>query len=112
MPLGQVRAQLARGSTAAFYACLLYGNDHVQRDGEIRGILSVFGERGVPVQVWEMDGEEPPNVLEFDPDTCEPLEEEHLLNALGSAKGVRRSSPRRQSWRYAGWGSRRYRAGS
>lgn len=82
-----MRVQLVRGSAAAFYACSQYGNDRVQRDGEIRGVLNAFSERGIPVQVWEMDGEEPPNVLEFDPDTCEPLEEEHLLNALGSAKG-------------------------
>lgn len=87
VPLGQVRAQLARGSTAAFYACSLYGNDHVQCDAEIRDILSAFSERGIHIQAWEMEGQELPGVLEFDPRSWEPLEEQHLLNALDSADG-------------------------
>lgn len=87
VPLGQVRAQLARGSTAAFYACSLYGNDHVQCDAEIREILGAFSERGMRIQAWEMEGQGRPDLLEFDPCRWEPLEQQHLLNALDSAEG-------------------------
>lgn len=48
VPLGEVRAQLVRGNTAAFYVCSLYGNDHVQHDAEIRKILNTFSEEEYP----------------------------------------------------------------
>jgi len=77
LPLAHVRGQLALGSSGTFYTCELYGNDHVQRDSEIRDIVRVFAERNAPLQVWEMDAGQSP----------EPLEEAHLLNALDAAAG-------------------------
>lgn len=69
--------RLALGASGTFYTCELYGNDHVQRDSEIRDIVRVFAERNAPLQVWEMDAGQSP----------EPLEEAHLLNALDAAAG-------------------------
>lgn len=77
LPMAHVRGQLAQGSSGRFYTCELYGNDHVQRDSEIRDIVRVFAERNAPLQVWEMDAGPSP----------EPLEEAHLLNALDAAAG-------------------------
>ena len=77
LSLAHVRGQLALGASGTFYTCELYGNDHVQRDSEIRDIVRVFAERNAPLQAWEVDAGQSP----------EPLEEAHLLNALDAAAG-------------------------
>ena len=77
LSLAHVRGQLALGASGTFYTCELYGNDHVQRDSEIRDIVRVFADRNAPLQAWEVDAGQSP----------EPLEEAHLLNALDAAAG-------------------------
>lgn len=83
--LAQVQRQLALGRSGVFYACALYGNDHVQRDAEITDILAAAGDHGVALHAWEADADVPLPARGID--GWVPLEMAHLLNLLEAARG-------------------------
>ncbi|MGC5699157.1 hypothetical protein J4P02_03020 [Pseudomonas sp. NFXW11] len=74
------RGHLAKGPQGLFYSELLYGNDHPQRDAEIRDIIAFFDARQVPLVFFESDEQ-------ADPKEGEPLEQEVLINQLEAARG-------------------------
>ena len=79
--------KLAMGDKGFFYAGGLYGNDHVQREKEIRDIISFFQLKKINLLILEIDDDQDwgsLNMANLDQYTI-PAQE--LLNALDSSAG-------------------------
>ncbi|MGE7955808.1 hypothetical protein ACQKQA_04260 [Pseudomonas sp. NPDC089530] len=88
MSLTGSQKKLSMGDRGFFYTCDLYGNDHVERETDIRDIISFFSGKKNPLLFLEIDDDQdwgdldPDNLSEFS------ISEEEMINTLNSSKGL------------------------
>ncbi|MEN5201071.1 hypothetical protein ABE525_17740 [Pseudomonas wadenswilerensis] len=87
MSISGARQLLASGAQGCFFSAELYGNDHVQRDQDIRDILAFFRQQQLPLLLVESDKGQAPEALPAEDLEQYSIAEEHLLNALDAAQG-------------------------
>ncbi|MBK5396541.1 hypothetical protein JFU47_07390 [Pseudomonas sp. TH39(2020)] len=80
--------KLAMGDKGFFYTCDLYQNDHVERDKDIRDIITFFNKKKLPLLLLEIEDEQEWGDLDIDNLSQHSISEEELLNALDSSKGL------------------------
>ncbi|WP_411835985.1 hypothetical protein ACLBNB_02295 [Pseudomonas chlororaphis subsp. aurantiaca] len=88
MSLMGSQKKLSMGEKGFFYTCDLYGNDHVEREKDIRDIVSFFNSKKSPLLFIEIDdGQE---WGDLDPDNLSEcsISEEEMINTLDSSKGL------------------------
>jgi hypothetical protein len=88
MSLMGSQKKLAMGDRGFFYTCDLYGNDHVQREKDIRDIITFFTQKKLPLLLLEIEDEQEWGDLDTDNLSQYSISEEELLNALDSSKGL------------------------
>ncbi|CAI8850982.1 hypothetical protein HUT27_01190 [Pseudomonas chlororaphis] len=88
MSLMGSQKKLSMGEKGFFYTCDLYGNDHVEREKDIRDIVSFFRNKKSPLLFLEIDDDQdwgdldPENLSEFS------ISEDEMINTLDSSKGL------------------------
>ncbi|EUB76422.1 hypothetical protein PMI27_000037 [Pseudomonas sp. GM41(2012)] len=80
--------KLTMGDKGFFYTCDLYQNDHVERDKDIRDIITFFNKKKLPLLLLEIEDEQEWGDLDIDNLSQYSISEEELLNALDSSKGL------------------------
>ncbi|KJZ63918.1 hypothetical protein [Pseudomonas fluorescens] len=88
MSLVGSQKKLAMGDRGFFYTCNLYGNDHVQREKDIRDIITFFSQKKLPLLLLKIEDEQEWGDLDTDNLSQYSISEEELLNALDSSKGL------------------------
>ncbi|WP_327438122.1 hypothetical protein [Pseudomonas donghuensis] len=84
MSISGARKLLALGAQGFFYSADLYGNDHLQRDSDIRDILAFFQQKQLALLLVETDEGQALPVADLEQYS---IPEEHLLNALDACRG-------------------------
>ena len=79
--------KLAMGDKDFFYAGGLYGNDHVQREKEIRDIISFFQLKKINLLILEIDDDQDWGSLNMANLDQYAIPAQELLNALDSSAG-------------------------
>ena len=79
--------KLAMGEKGFFYTCDLYGNDHVQREKEVRDIIS-FKQKNIGLLVLEIDDDQSWGDLDMTDLNHYAISSEELLNVLDSSSGL------------------------
>ncbi len=88
MSLAGSQKKLRMGEKGFFFTCELYGNDHVQREKDIRDIIRFFKQRNIPLLFIEIEDEQdwgdltPDNIHDF------AISEDEMINALDSSAGL------------------------
>ncbi|PKH12432.1 hypothetical protein BI292_23170 [Pseudomonas sp. 43NM1] len=80
--------KLAMGDKSFFYAGGLYGNDHVQREKEIRDIISFFQLKKINLLILEIDDDQDWGDLDLANLGQYAIPAQELLNALDSSAGL------------------------
>jgi len=80
--------KLAMGDKGFFYAGGLYGNDHVQREKEIRDIISFFQLKKIDLLILEIDDDQDWMNLDMANLGQYAIPAQKLLNALNSSAGL------------------------
>lgn len=80
--------KLAMGEKGFFYTCELYGNDHVQREKEVRDIISFFKQKNIGLLVLEIDDDQSWGDLDMTDLNQYSISSEELLNVLDSSSGL------------------------
>ena len=88
MSLMGYQKKLAMGGKGFFYTCDFYGNDHVQREKDIRDIITFFSQKNLPLLLLEIEDDQELGDLDTDNLHQYSISEEELLNALDSSKGL------------------------
>ncbi|QIA03560.1 hypothetical protein [Pseudomonas fluorescens] len=80
--------KLAMGEKGFFYTCELYGNDHVQREKEVRDIISFFKEKNISLLVLAIDDDQSWGDLDINDLNQYAISSEDRLNVLDSSSGL------------------------
>ncbi|AWM91928.1 hypothetical protein DJ564_14420 [Pseudomonas sp. 31-12] len=80
--------KLAMGDKGFFYAGGLYGNDQVQREKEIRDIISFFQLKKIDLLILEIDDDQDWGDLDMANLGQYAIPAQELLNALDSSAGL------------------------
>ncbi|EPM43196.1 hypothetical protein [Pseudomonas syringae] len=80
--------KLAMGDKGFFYTCDLYGNDHVQREKDLREIIDFFNTKSCPLFLLEIEDDQEWGDLDAANLSQHSISEEELLNALNSSMGL------------------------
>ncbi|MBX8539085.1 hypothetical protein K5D51_05415 [Pseudomonas cichorii] len=80
--------KLAMGNAGFFYTCELYGNDHVQREKEIRDIVSFFQQKNIELLLLEIESDQDWSDIDVQNLSKYSVSVDELLNALDSSTGL------------------------
>ena len=78
----------AMGDKGFFFTCNLYGNDHVQRDKDLRDIISFFSQKNLPLLLLKIDDDQDWGDLDIENFDRHTISEQELINALNSSQGL------------------------
>ncbi|WP_043301649.1 hypothetical protein [Pseudomonas sp. M47T1] len=79
--------KLAMGDKGLFYTCELFGNDHVEREKEIRDIVNFFRSRKVPLIYIEISSNQNWGDIKAEDLRKYYVEESSVLNVLDENHG-------------------------
>jgi hypothetical protein len=88
MSLMGAQKKLAMGDKGFFYTCDLYGNGHIQRERDIRDIITFFNQKKLPLLLLEIEDDQAWGDLDTGNLSQYSIPEDELLNALDSSKGL------------------------
>ncbi|MCD5989319.1 hypothetical protein KDX30_15575 [Pseudomonas sp. CDFA 553] len=80
--------RLSMGEKGVFYTCGLYGNDHIQREKEIRDILNFFHKKSIDLLLLEIDDDQDWGDLDMNNLSEYSIPSDALLNVLDSTAGL------------------------
>lgn len=80
--------KLAMGGKGFFYTCQLYLNDHVEREKDIRDIISFFNEKNSSLLILEIGAEDEWDDVDEENLNQYSIPESELLNTLDASKGL------------------------
>lgn len=76
------------GGKGFFYTCQLYLNDHVEREKDIRDIISFFNEKNSSLLILEIGAEDEWDDVDEENLNQYSIPESELLNTLDVSKGL------------------------
>ncbi|MFJ2710773.1 hypothetical protein ACIOZM_07750 [Pseudomonas sp. NPDC087346] len=80
--------KLAMGDKGIFYTCKLFGNDHVQREKEIRELLDFFKQKAIDLLLLQIDDDQDEANLDMNNLSQYLVPSNELLNVLDSSAGL------------------------
>lgn len=85
--LSSAKKILSLGEMGFFYTCQLFLNDHIQKEKEIRKIISFFQSKKIPLTILEIDGDDCwPEINEKNIAKMK-ITEQQMINLLNTSKG-------------------------